>query len=172
MSETWVFTHEIRWEPAYDKSSADPKKNYGIGSMQIRFLVFGERTDGLRGAVQVLVNTGWYLPHLVDKMLDIEVSWHVRYPHGGPLHLGLKAWDVGYNSPVRLRDWQEEPTFADCDVLGGPCYYDGSSLQAKDFMLPFLRGGPNAIWPLLEERFHDWFDGVPKDGVAFRRVPR
>ena len=49
-----------------------------------------------------------------------------------------------------------------CDILGCACYYDGSSQQASEFEDEFLREGEPAVWRMLEERYHSWFEKEDK----------
>lgn len=46
-----------------------------------------------------------------------------------------------------------------CHVLGGKCYYDGSGLQADEWLKEFLEGGTDWLWPKLEERYYLQFYG-------------
>jgi len=39
----------------------------------------------------------------------------------------------------------------------GECYYDGSGLQAEDFMPTFLAGGSEAVWTMLESKYNQIF---------------
>ena len=47
----------------------------------------------------------------------------------------------------------------DCWLLGGPCWHDGTSLYATEFMIPLLeREGEDALWLQLEREY----DKLPK----------
>ena len=137
------FEKIVQVQGAYDKRDPDQKKNYGIGSMTLRFILKGEK-----GATQFIFNTCQHLRHVADEMYTNNRSLKHNPFHG-------MGTDIGYHSPKPMYEGQ---TPMDCDVLGGQCYYDGSSLQAQEFEDEFLRGGDDAVWPMLEARYRDLFD--------------
>ncbi len=114
----------IQWNPAFDKRASDPAKNYGIGSMSLRFILKGETA-----ATQFMMLTGWYLPE-----------------NRGKSHSGLMGTDVGYHSTLPLYDGQERNS---CDIFG-ECYYDGSGLRAIVLMEQFIAEGDGVVWTELE----------------------
>ena len=130
MPET--LTRTIRFYPGYDKRHPDPMKNYGIGSAE-----FGFYLTGAKGTIQFTVCTGWHLPGIVDsKVLPVDLGYHARKPQ--------------YDG--------QEPIDAKCQWTGGnPCYYDGSSLAAEDVFNTLVREGDEAVWAILEKRYHDQF---------------
>lgn len=115
-------------EPAFHK------KNHGIHCAELRMVVKGDR-----GAVQFVLFTGWYLPHssVADtKPLPADLGWHSPKP----MYKG--------QSPVRQS----------CEYLDGkPCYYDGTSLGAQDVFNLLISEGSDAVWTLLENRYHELF---------------
>ena len=133
----------VFFEPGFDRRSSDPKKNYGITGMKIRFVLRGEQ-----GAVQFLVGTSWYPEHVqrerhgkVDRYFDVQ-----------PL-----AWDLGFHSIAPRGNG--ESSF-DCDVLPtGKCYYDGSTLNAEPIRDRFLVEGDDAVWEELEVYYQETFGG-------------
>jgi hypothetical protein len=131
---------------AYDKRDPDPKKNYGIHGMEIRFVLKGEK-----GATQFLVYTGMHLPNVQDWLFARSEGYNQFSPTGA---------DIGYHSKTPHYEGQ---TVIDqcCPYLGCPCYYDGSGLQADEFMPRFLEGGDKVVWPMLEERYRLWFGEQP-----------
>lgn len=56
----------------------------------------------------------------------------------------------------------EKANHPTCWLLGGrPCYHDGTSLWASETVMPaFLRGGSDAVYPLLESCYRDRFLAV------------
>lgn len=48
-----------------------------------------------------------------------------------------------------------------CDLIGGgPCFHDGTSSWADDYVMPaFERGGSDAVYEILERRYADWATG-------------
>ena len=130
----------IEWTPAFDRRHADDSKNYGIGSMSIKFLLKGEL-----GTVQFYILSGWYLRH-VRK----EYKNHPGFadPMGA---------DVGYHSPKPIYD-NQSPSEDSCLYLDGkPCYYDGSGLAADDLFNKFIAEGIDVVWNELEEYYASIF---------------
>lgn len=136
------FERTVTFQPAFDKRHPDPNKNDGVGAMRIRFVL-----KGPKGAMQFVVSGGMYLPHVADEL------WN---RHGNHNPFKTSGWDIGYHSPVPQYEGQE-PMEGTCDVLGCPCYYDGTSLGAEEFVPAFLEEGEKAVWAMLEERYNDRF---------------
>ena len=137
---------EIRFEAAYDKRHSDPSKNYGIHGVVIRFLL-----KGPKGATQFVIYTNWHLPHIQEEMRSKTKSLS--------FYTGLEPMgtDIGYHSPKPLYKGQSMVSKT-CDALDGkPCYYDGTSLGAEEFIPQFLAGGSDAVWTMLEEEYHNRF---------------
>lgn len=130
----------INFEPAYDKRSSDPKKNYGIHGVSIRFVLKGDK-----GAVQFLMYTPWHLPS-VDKS-------------GWPESLNEPmAADLGYHSLMPRYDGQSVIQ-KECPYLDGrPCYYDGSGLNAEPVMETLIAEGSDGVWKKLEEFYAELFE--------------
>ncbi len=134
------FEKIVKVSPAFDKRHPEPSKNYGIDSCKITFYLKGEN-----GAVQFMIGTDWYLPHvqseLKNKDFDIE-------PRG---------WDVGYHSYKPFYEGQH--CMGKCEMLEfSDCYYDGSSLRAEEWIDDFLKGGTEWLWPKLEEYYNEVFN--------------
>ena len=113
--------------------------------MEMKFVLTGKL-----GAIQFLLYTGWYLPHVVkefdSKPCEIK-SWG-KYCHSKP-----QPADIGYHS--YLPQYEDDTISQEsCDYLGGkPCYYDGSSLQAEAVFDIFVSGGDKALWEELERQY-------------------
>ena len=133
----------IEWSPAWDKSDDDPKKNYGIHGMDLKFLLKGDK-----GVIQFVIYTNWQLPH-VRKEWNEKVNAHLLQP--------IPA-DVGYHSPVPMYEGQE-PIQEECEYLDGKtCYYDGSGLYAQKVFDIFVTDGEEAMWKTLEEEYRQRFE--------------
>jgi hypothetical protein len=146
----------IEFFPAYDKRDPDPAKNYGIHGVNLRFLLKGDK-----GAIQFVVHTNWMLPYVqeehdaktVHKILEGD-SLYLREPFF--LHKPMPA-NLGYHSPVPVREWQEKPSFETCEVLCGPCYYDGSASNAEPVFNRLLAEGDAGVWAVLEDYYKELF---------------
>ena len=143
---------EIRFYPAWDKRSSDPHKNYGISSVDLKFMLYGDR-----GVIQFVIYTGWHLP-------EVQVELDGRAPRKPFPYLSHQpmAADLGYHSPVPMYEGQEVVS-DNCEYLdGAPCYYDGSSLAADRVFDCLRREGDEGVWRELEATYADRF-GLAED---------
>jgi hypothetical protein len=142
----------VYFEPGYDKRSTDPAKNYDIRGMSIRFVLKGER-----GAVQFLLFTDWY-PKEVQEERFFRQRWDKK---ARPYFFELQpiAVDLGYHAREPQYEGQEMMTES-CELLGGPCYYDGSGLAADPIRDRLLTEGDKAVWEALEQRYIDQFGAL------------
>jgi hypothetical protein len=137
------FTRRISFTTAFDKRDPNPGKDYGIGAVRIFFYLIGEK-----GAVNWTIGTNWY-PR-ANQREDPRIM-NMSFTGTEP-----SAWDLGYHAkePFYEGQWSRD----DCDVIGGKCYYDGSTLNAEQHLDTFLEQGLDAIWVMLEQYYHDTFD--------------
>jgi hypothetical protein len=148
-----MFTREIVFDPAFDKRDPDPKKNYGIHGVTLRFILKGEL-----GVVCFVLYTNWQLPHITaeKQMRQYEAI-------GGDPHWMERPQpvDLGYHSPVPRYEGQE-PREA-CDYLDGkPCYFDGSGLNAQPVFERLLAEGDKGVWDALEAYYARVFEAEAK----------
>jgi hypothetical protein len=65
----------------------------------------------------------------------------------------LMAQDFGVHSrSPRPSPWCR---FEDCDILGAPCHYDGSTLRAEHVFEQFAESGDGAVWDALERCYQN-----------------
>jgi len=123
------FERILGFTRAYDRRSSDPKKNYGCHGVDMRFVL-----KGPKGAIQFLLYTGWHLPGVAEELGP-------RQPM--PADLGYHSPHPMYESQSVVRD--------ECEYVGGgPCYYDGSTLNAKEPFDILVTEGEEALWAFLE----------------------
>lgn len=139
------FEKIVTVSPAFDKRSDEPGKNYGIGSCRITFILKGEK-----GAMQFMIGTNWYVPSAREHLKNFPMS-------RSDLQQKPDGWDVGYHSYKPMYEDQTSMT-GECHVLNAPCYYDGSSLMADEWVEQFVAGGTDWLWKKLEEQYHSRFD--------------
>ena len=144
MSET--LTRKLEISPAYDK-----RPKYGQHCVDMRWLV-----QGRHGSVQFLLFTGWY-PAIIptpDKRWQ-ELTGVIRLgPHDAPM-----AADLGYHS--RVPRYEDQMLMdKECPYLEppGPCYYDGSGLNARRIFSILVHKGGEAVWEALEEYYRKTFE--------------
>ena len=136
------FEKIVQVSPPFDRRNADPKLNYGIHGMDLKFVLKGEL-----GATQFLVYTPLHLPHVADELFN---SPERKY---NPFR-GMGA-DLGYHSYKPM--WDDQKPMSDCDILGCDCYYDGSGLAAEELYVSFLQQGEPAVWRKLEQYYTKMF---------------
>ena len=155
----------IEFSPAFDKRHKDPKKNYGIHCVTVKFILRGKK-----GAVQFELFSGWFLPEIAIENKNMGVNLWESYP---------MATDLGFHSYVPR--YKEQSMITEkCPILHDkPCYYDGfelfsgwflpeiaienkSGLNARPIMERLLREGHEAVWEELEEYYRHIFKGEEK----------
>jgi hypothetical protein len=132
----------VEFGKAWDKRDSDPTKNYGIGAVSIRFVL-----KGIEGAVQFLLLTDWYLPHVTEELKS--------KPRIDDLH-PMPA-DLDYHSRVARYEGQKLIDDKCVWLDGAPCYYDGSSLAADRVYQRLLVEGSEGVWAELEDYYHSVF---------------
>ena len=125
------FTRRIEFTPAYDRRDSGK-----IASVNMRFLLIGDD-----GAVQFTLSTGWHLKHVVKE----------HEPCGAYCFNKSLPLDLSYDSKKPIRDWQKEPTFTDCDIMGGDCY---TAIKVFDIL---CEHGEGALWKKLENYYQSVF---------------
>ena len=147
----------IDFTPAFDRRNADPKKNYGIHGVEMRWYLIGPR-----GVIQFVVYTGWMLPQIYEeeayKSRDLSIIRTLSRP---------MAADLGYHSPIPKYEYQLK--MEECQFFEGGCYYDGSSLAADRILQLLIAKGGEAVWLEMEEYYLEQFtildiDAEEEDG--------
>lgn len=65
--------------------------------------------------------------------------------------------------PFKYSSDKETPDHSDCRLIGR-CWHDGTSLYAREYVIPlFQEKGADAVWSLLESRHSEEFPIVPED---------
>lgn len=164
------FTRILEIEPAFDKRARDPKKNYGIHGVQMRWVL-----QGAEGAVQFLLYTNWQLPHVrkewkhrgcgdycLNAAMPADLGYHSKVPRyeGQQPMGGLRfKWVDGQIGDQKLKVPESEPTgtFEPCEYTGGPCYYDGSGLNAERVFDILTRDGEDGLWAELHRYYEATF---------------
>jgi len=157
--------HKILFFPAFDRTDPDPKKNYGVGDLNIKFLVIGNK-----GIVEFDLSTNWYF----DYVMDGRVEWIKDLVRQGKENFLIKhvlspyLLDVCYYSPIELSE-------DDCYFENGLNYLEDKSLVyygykyiienefedkiwTTDYVLKLLiEQGDMAVWNYLEKYYHEIF---------------
>lgn len=178
-----MFERITEFDPAFDRRDPDPKKNFGIHGVQMRWVLKGEK-----GAVQFLVYTNWQLPHVTQEQV-LRLQLARDYGMETRCFWLPMAADLGYHSKFPMYEGQQPRgavdvklsmdeskegfdkfsatstatgTFSPCPYLdGAPCYYDGSGLQAETVLKMLIEKGGEAVWDYMLECYHGVFDQLP-----------
>jgi len=137
----------IRFSPAWDKRNSDPKKNYGVHGVELVFYLKGEK-----GTVQFLLYTNWYLPHVTKE----QKHSHWEFDDGHFCPFKPFPADLGYHSPKPLYKGQEAISH-NCELTGGDCFYDGSTLNAERIFKALTEKGDAGVWEELEKYYQQTF---------------
>lgn len=142
----------ITFEPAYDKRDPNPRKNYGIHGVTLRFVLKGDK-----GAVQFVIYTNWMLPHVTQELVHKASSKSDITSYIESCFLPMPA-DRGYHS-LTPRYEDQSIVSESCEYLDGkPCYYDGSGLAAEDIYKRLVSEGDSAVWEELEAYYKQTFE--------------
>lgn len=145
----------VQFEPAWDKRSDDPKKNYGIHGVELRMVLKGNK-----GATQFVLYTGWLLPStlgLPDDGTDLELYQYTDRLHERHSKYYPSPTDLGYHA--KEPQYEDQYVRTDCEYTGGICYYDGSSLNAYYPFRELLTKGSDGVWAFLEMYYNHLFEG-------------
>lgn len=146
------FERIVKFHPAFDKRHSDPKRNYGIHGVELLMAL-----KGAEGTTQFLLYTNWHLPSALGiEIKDDMTSHHWRRAYESlPYHAPMPA-DLGYHSPKPTYEGHE-PIGSECEFVDGPCYYDGSTLNAWRPFEALLREGDEGVWRVLEDYYESVF---------------
>lgn len=138
------FTRKISFQPAYDKRSATPSKNYGVHGVDLRFTLKGAE-DG----VAFCVFTNWMLPH-------VQAETDARPVTPDHTFLFHKPQPASVDGHWRISQYEGQTPTTGCDITGGDCYCNGSGLLAEDLFNLLVAEGEEAVWKKLEEIYESW----------------
>ena len=139
----------IDWYPAWDKRNTDPAKNYGVHGVEIVWYV-----KGPKGGVSFSIYTNWMLPHLRKKWDEYEKV----------MFMEAKGMDLSYHAKVP--QYEDQTSIQGCKLTDGPCYYDGSTLNAGPVFELLVAKGGEAVWEYLVDYYHQRFDATEEPSNA------
>jgi len=133
----------VIFRPAFDKRNPDPYQNYGIHGVDLTFYL-----GKPKAVIQFVVYTNWHLQHVRDEGQVARTEDYSKF-WDAPM-----AADIGYHARTPQYEGQT-PLTEDCSIIGGQCYYDGSSLNAEPFLETLIAEGSEGLWQKMEE----WYLG-------------
>lgn len=125
----------VKMDGAFDNET------HGIHGVSIYFVLKGEK-----GAVSFTVYSPMYLERTRKKLIRDKAPYFFKTTGAGLFY---------HSSTPRFED--QECHEDNCCWLGTPCYSDGSFIEAEEFIPIFLKGGSDAVWKKLEEKYEEWF---------------
>lgn len=137
-----IFGYEriISFKPGFvcsvDWNGPNSGKSHGQHGMDLLFVLKKDKK-----AIQFRIYTGWGIN-------DSRRRDDIRPP---------MAADLGYHSPTPRYKGHIMMT-KNCEIIGGKCYYDGSTLRAIDTFKVLLQQGEEALWGVLEKEHRSVFD--------------
>jgi hypothetical protein len=153
--------------PAYDRTDPDPKKDYGVGCLDLRFLV-----EGKSGTVEFELLTQWFQEHIMKRRLDSlkHDVWIVKQDFLLRHFLDPFPADVCYFSPKRISEddsyWEKGVYYT---LEGKPCYYGYKYKDEKEdrpareiACRKLVEEGDESLWKYLEDYYEEVFG---KDSV-------
>lgn len=140
---------------AYDLTSHP--RNYGISGMRMYFGV-----KGSLGGVSCSMHTAWYLPQNQDSSFEM----YRKYPFD-PCESLMQPSLVSLDHHGHKPSYDGQTPSQNCELTGGECYGDGTSLWfGEAWMLGFLHGGSDWLWPRLEELYEHWLADGPAPNLT------
>lgn len=139
------FTRRIDFRGGFNWIKSDPSRNYGVSSVKMTFILVGPK-----GAVQWMIGTEWFPKQARDHLGKFPMNARERYEKPTGYDLGYHAKEPQYEGHSQMKH--------DCELTGGSCYYDGSSLAADDLVEGFLNGGDEWVWNRLEAYYRCRFE--------------
>lgn len=177
------FERWLVFKPAFDHIDDPKKKQYGQHCMEIQFYLIGEK-----GAVHFILMSGMMKKKSLERMkikgtldilpimqMGVDVGYHSPTPQ-------FKGQEVRWPAKMKLKDPDMKDPGLDatkderlafinnyewikigkkapnCDLIGVPCYCDGSALRAEGWLEIFVSEGDDKIWEMLEEEYKDTFN--------------
>lgn len=116
-----------------------------------------------------------HLHYVVGMKGAVAFSWREMVagtpPPGVEFLAEPMGMDVGYHRPDRTSEWQSRNE--ECIALGGkPCYSDGSSLRAEEWLNQFLARDRDEAWlrEKLSMEYHAVYYGHDSDEDVVSRL--
>lgn len=143
-----MFKKRVKFHPAWDQRDSDPNHNYGIRDVHLRFSLIGDK-----GAVQLLMATGWYLPEL---QISCQPVGH---------HIGIHSYVPTFDD--------QEISQEKCDLLpckNGKCFYGAMYCESDRLVNELIKHGDNAVWKKLKEIYFSEFKNISLELINENKV--
>lgn len=127
------YERRIITKAAFEQRHDDPNRDYGIGGVSITFALIGKGR-----AVDWDLMTDCFLPHTEKRLKKETRSW-----------LGPTAGGVGFHYGKSQYDGMAQSD--ECNLIGGPCFYDTGFLIGDEVYRAFACGGIDGVFGKLRE---------------------
>lgn len=133
----------------------------------------GKEIDELRGFQMWLDEVGDFNHKFLFAPLPADIGYHSPKPMfegheamgskrrtGEHEFIALGTNPDGTDKMVEMPIYEDTPPneIPNCEYLGCPCYYDGSSLQAEEYYKILATFGEEALWTALEDYYNNRFE--------------
>jgi hypothetical protein len=143
---TSQFIRKVTFDPAYDKRHPDPKKNYGVHGVHIRFTI--KNTEEGQG-LSFSIGTNWHLSHVQEEINSQPLDSRFPFLFHHPQAFGV---DIHQKAP----NHESQPSRENCDLVDGPCFCDGSSFLGEKFLQTLIEKGDEGLFTQMEEQYFLW----------------
>jgi hypothetical protein len=148
-----LLRREVKFDSAYHRVHDDPRKNFGVGSVHVRFLL-----EGPEGALTYVALTEWHLDETYAWWESRGLNDRLRRSS-----LPVACYPAVYHSPRRLtEDDHYRGSHQGCEYLGGaPCYSGDTSgyADADQLFEVLVREGDGPFWAAFEAQYREVFRG-------------
>ena len=137
------FETTVHFRPAWEKRHDDPAKDYGVGSVRIRFTLTAPN-----GALSWRLSSGWYLPNVRERFR--REAPHKRYDHDPsrfmPCALEGEGLELTVHFPAPPNGLEGNGP-NECDLLpSGKCWTDVGFSIGETLFEALVAGGEDGLW--------------------------
>lgn len=124
--------------PSYDERE-NPKGNYGIGAVKIRFALIGEK-----GAVTFSLYTDWFIESARQHLKKFN---HISENKPNVMDFSWHFFQEKEDCDMQFNECDLSPT--------KKCWFNSSGIYGKKYLEGFLSGGSDYVWECLEKEYKE-----------------
>ena len=146
-----MFERKVIFTPVSDRRNPDPSKDYGIQSVGVYFMLYGNK-----GVVEFQICSRWLTTELHAEIDPIAARQIVNNPSTARLYRVFPA-DVCRWSRARLGEDDTEMSGVQRVFNGDTCYYDYKMFGADELYRVLCNEGDECVWEYLESYYTEEF---------------